>query len=251
MSHYCLTKTNHISLGVIGDTCSPTPDLVMAPSLLDELDSSLSQYQDGSFTTHVYPTTLFQEIIKINLIRLRVSKKDSLHVAKTFTTEAFKILNRIQAFSPETWAESKPSAHDDWVLVGNIYQYAVALYCILSLQSLSVLPRTAALRETCKLSANLLQILLREGVPSPRLKTFFLWPLIVLGVEAVHSDNDMRVFVLKNLEDMSRNVGTYIPLTGKDVLERFWASGSTDWDACFDKPYAFVMQASVDVSKLY
>lgn len=87
-------------------------------------------------------------------------------------------------------------------------------------------------------------------MPSPRLKTFFLWPLIVLGVAAVHSGNDMRIFVIKHLEEMSRNVRTYIPLTGKDVLERFWASGRTDWDACFDKPYAFVVQASVDVSKL-
>lgn len=72
----------------------------------------------------------------------------------------------------------------------------------------------------------------------------------MLGVEAVHSGNDMRIFVLNHLEEMSRNVGTYIPLTGKEALEKFWASGRTDWDACFDKPYAFVMQASVDVSKL-
>ncbi|PCG96518.1 Protein of unknown function DUF3468 [Penicillium occitanis (nom. inval.)] len=194
-------------LGVIGDTCSPTPDLIMAPSLLDELDASLSNDQDGSFAAHVYPTTLFQEIIKINLIRLRVSKHDSPDVAKDFTLEAFKTLNRIQAFSPETWAESKSSAHDDWVL-------------------------------------------LSEAMPSPRLKTFFLWPLIVLGVAAVHNSNNMRIFVIKHLEEMSRNLGTYIPLTGKDVLEGFWASGRTEWDACFDKPYAFVMQASVDVSKL-
>lgn len=72
----------------------------------------------------------------------------------------------------------------------------------------------------------------------------------MLGVEAAHSGNDVRIFVLRNLEELSRSVGTYIPLTGKDVLERFWASGSTDWDSCFDKPYAFVMQPSVDVSRL-
>lgn len=248
--HCCLSKTDHSSLGVIGDTCSPTPDLVMAPSLLDELDSIVSKCKNGAFTHHVYPAALFQEVIKINLIRLRAAKMSSPDVIQDFTTAAFKILNRIQAFSPEKWAESKPSAHADWILIGNIYQSAVALYCILSLQSLSVLPRTADLRKTCNLTASLLQLLLSEATPSPRLKTFFLWPLVVLGVEAAHSGNDVRIFVLRNLEELSRSVGTYIPLTGKDVLERFWASGSTDWDSCFDKPYAFVMQPSVDVSRL-
>jgi hypothetical protein len=190
------------------------------------------------------------QIIKINLLRLRASKKDSSDEAAECTREAFKILNRIQAFSPERWAESKPSLLDDWILVGNIYQSAVVLYCISSLQSLSVLPRTPALREICSISASLLQVLLDDALPSPKLKTFFLWPLVVLVVEAVHGGGEMRIFVLKHLVRMSRNVGTYIPLTGKDVLERFWASGRADWDSCLNKPYAFVMLASVDVSRL-
>jgi hypothetical protein len=71
----------------------------------------------------------------------------------------------------------------------------------------------------------------------------------VLGVDAVHSVT-ICVLCAKAFGRDKSQCGTYIPLTGEEVLERFWASGRTVWDAYFYKPYAFVMQASVDVSKL-
>lgn len=77
-----------------------------------------------------------------------------------------------------------------------------------------------------------------------------LWPLVVLGVEAVNGDLEMRSFVEKQLPEMSRQVGTSVPLTAKAVIERFWASGETRWDACFDRPYVFVTQIAVDLQQL-
>ncbi|RYP63982.1 hypothetical protein DL771_009017 [Monosporascus sp. 5C6A] len=59
---------------------------------------------------------------------------------------------------------------------------------------------------------------------------------LLLSVEAVHGSAAIRAFVAKRLPQLSRDVGTYVPLTAKRVLELFWGSGEARWDACFDKP---------------
>jgi hypothetical protein len=97
--------------------------------------------------------------------------------------------------------------------------------------------------------------MLAQAVTSPRLKSFTLWPLVVLGVEAAgergHGGRGgMRDFVAAQLPVLSREVGTYVPLTAKGVLERFWASGGTGWDKCFGRGYAFVTQLAVDSSRI-
>ena len=77
-----------------------------------------------------------------------------------------------------------------------------------------------------------------------------LWPLIVLGVEAVNGSLATRAFVQEKLPEMNRSTGMLAPLTAKGVLQRFWDSGRTDWDSCFDSPYALIMVPAVDASKL-
>lgn len=41
-----------------------------------------------------------------------------------------------------------------------------------------------------------------------------------------------------------------VPLTAKSVFERFCDSGKMDWDSCFDRLYACMMEPAVEVSKL-
>ena len=195
------------------------------------------------------PPLLFGEIIKINDIRMRATKYESTG-AEDLSHEAYRSLSHIHEFSPEQWAESKPSSKEDWMLVGKVYQAAVTLYCIYSLQSLSVLPQSSSLRACCTTYSQLLQVLLTEALSSPRIKRFMLWPLVLLGMAAVNGGTAMRHFVEKQLPEMSRHVGTYVPLTAKGILERFWASGETRWDACFDRPYVFATQIAVDLSRI-
>lgn len=195
------------------------------------------------------PPLLWTEIIKINHLRWRAAGPEPVS-AEDLSNEACGILSRTSGFSPEQWAEPKPSFKEDWVFMGRMYQSAVALYCILSLQSLSVLPATHELITACAAHSQVLWDLLHEGLPSPRLKHFMLWPLVVLGVTAAHGGGAMRAFVAEQLPKLGYDVGTYVPLTAKSVLESFWASGETSWDLCFDKPYAFTMQIAVDVSRI-
>ncbi|KAB8226312.1 C6 zinc finger domain-containing protein [Aspergillus novoparasiticus] len=237
-----------VFITVMGDTSSPVPDLTMATSQLEELDFMIEQYGGRPFAFATYPTALFAEIIKINYLRVGASKSDRT-AASVFTNDAYEILNRIHSFSPEQWAEPKLTAHAEWVLLGNIHQAAVALYCILSLQSLAILPRSSFLQQHCIAHAQLLQRLLSQALTFHRVERFIIWDIVVLGVAAVN-DAGIRAFIREQLPELSHSTGTYAPLMAKAVLERFWASGKTHWDACFDQPYTFSMNMSVDVSGL-
>lgn len=221
----------------------------MAGPHLDELAFVLERASDAISPFQMCPPFLFAEIIKINRVR-RHAAKHGHDVAENLSQEAYGILDRINNFSAEPWAESKPSAKEDWTLMGNVYHVAVEMYCISSLQSLSVLPSTPSLRARCTIYGQLLQGLLHDALSSQRTKRFMIWPLVVLGVEAVHGTAAMQTFVKQQLLEMSRHTGSYAPLMAKAVFERFWYSGETDWDSCFDRPYAFTTQFSVDMSRI-
>ncbi|KAH6640419.1 fungal-specific transcription factor domain-containing protein [Chaetomium tenue] len=262
-------------MAVLGNTTCPASDLSMTPAHLAALDvilrSTLAPFQ-------MCPTPLFGEIIRINHLRLRATtpttppnpnpKPTPAHL----TLEAHQIHSHILTFSPSHWAATKPRAREDWALAGRIYHAAVALYWASALQSAGVLVPTPALRVECAAHARLLQSLLARGVASSRIWLCMLWPLVVLGVQAAgggggggggaRGDGDgdgcgggvgvvpVRDFVAAQLPMLARRGGTYAPLVAKGVLERFWASGETRWDACFDRPYAFVMQIAVDMSRI-
>ncbi|KAM0100700.1 hypothetical protein ACP6JE_004703 [Aspergillus fumigatus] len=204
---------------------------------------------NGVFDFQMCPKPLFAEIIRINHLRVQAWKQSPTRPGP-LAQEAYGVLNRINTFSSERWADSKPSSKEDWRIVGESYQAAVSLYCILSLQSLSVLPLNPSLRASCASCGRLLQDLLNEALSSPRIKRSVLWPLVVLGVLAVNGGAGMRAFVREHLPEMSRHIGSYVPLMAKALLEKFWASGETSWDACFDKPYTVVTQIAVDLSQL-
>ncbi|XBQ89183.1 hypothetical protein V6000_004782 [Aspergillus fumigatus] len=238
-----------VCIAVIGDTVSPTSHLATSRLRLEESDFILENLGNGVFDFQMCPKPLFAEIIRINHLRVQAWKQSPTRPGP-LAQEAYGVLNRINTFSSERWADSKPSSKEDWRIVGESYQAAVSLYCILSLQSLSVLPLNPSLRASCASCGRLLQDLLNEALSSPRIKRSVLWPLVVLGVLAVNGGAGMRAFVREHLPEMSRHIGSYVPLMAKALLEKFWASGETSWDACFDKPYTVVTQIAVDLSQL-
>lgn len=237
------------SIAVLGNTTSCASDLTMTNQHLQELEHIETQYREAIFAFQLCPSLLFAEIIRINRLRRRATQS-RYNDADGLLLEGLQILCRIRGFSPRSSAETKPSRKEDWELVGNIYQAAVGLFCILSLQSLSVLPLSVTLRHECAVYGQILHARLAEAVSSPRIKRFMLWPLVVLGVEATNGGVAVRTFVVEKLPELSRYAGVNAPLTAKAVLERFWSSGKVRWDECFDRPYAFVMQIAVEQSRL-
>ena len=222
----------------------------MTESHLDDLDVIMKAYGARTFAFHMCPPLVFAEIVKINDLRLRGTNDEMLRRAD-LAQEAYGILHRMNAFVPEEWADSKPSSKEAWVLVGTIYKVAVVLYCINSLQSVSVLPLDSSLRECCSVSGVYLRELLSDALSRPGIPRSLVWPLVVLGAEAVHSGIWMRAFVQTHLEYLSRSIGTRVPLMAKEVLEKFWASGETRWDFCFDTPNCFVANLAIDIGALF
>jgi hypothetical protein len=244
-----LTDLHQYSLAVIANTTCPASDLAMTESHLGALDLLLQHYGAAVTPLHMCPLPLFAEIVRISHLRAQAMERNGAPLVD-ISQDAYSILERIHDFSPEQWAMTKISAPEIWALVGRAYRAAVALYCILALQSVPVLPVTSSLRACCTTHGELLQILLEETLVSSQIKRSMLWPLVVLGVEAVHQTPARRAFITRQLPLLSHDVGTQVPLTAKRVLERFWRSGETSWDSCFDKPYAFTMQIAVDTSRL-
>lgn len=212
----------------------------------------VEQHGSNPFAFPGFATELFTEIIKINYLRMQASKQLSIE-ADDITYEASRILDRVQKFSPEKWGDTKPPQNREaWVLLGMIRRVAVILYCIYSLQSVGVLPDLPLYSDLCEMHSQNLHLLLARAATMEPLKTMMLWPLLVLGVSvgAVDGSTEVREFVQFQLSETSKYTGMMAPLTAKAVLERFWDSGYTTWDQCFDRPYAFIMQPSVEVSKI-
>ena len=246
--HWTLISSS--STGIIANTTCPASYLDLSTiSHFEALDFMQEHYRFATTPTQMFPAQLLAEVSKINYLRLQAKIKKEFS-EKDLSKEAYDTLDCIEAFSPEEPAQSKSSSKEDWIRIGTVYRSATALYCILSLQSVSVFPENSALRVTCVTHGQVLLRHLPESLSSARTKRFMLWPLVLLGVEAVHSCMATRTFVSKQLPELSRSVGTSIPLTAKSVLESFWASGHKRWDACFDRPYPFTMQIVVDVSQV-
>jgi hypothetical protein len=237
----------------------------MAPAHLGALEAIMALSNTTITSFQMCPRSLFAEIIRINYLRMQATEYHTQGLEpQDLSQEAHAILERIHLFSPEHWADTKPRSRQDWALMGTIYQTSITLYCVSSLQSLAVLPTTPSSRAECAVHATHLHQLLTQAVTSRRIQRFTLWPLVVLGVEAArHEQHEqhpesgsggggqaMRDFVAAQLPVLSRHVGTYVPLTAKHVLEKFWASGETEWDRAFDRPYAFFTQLAVDTSRI-
>lgn len=210
---------------------------------VQEMQFITERQSQGPTPFQLCPPALFGAIITINAQRTRTSAEQ--HDA---IREAFTVLQRIHEFSPGFWARSKPMGQEHWEFVGRTYQAAVALYLILSLQSVFILPQDTTLWEQRAAYAQGLHTLLVGSLSNPRIKRFMLWPLVVLGVQAASGLPATRLFVADQLVELSYHVGSYSPIEAKLVLEMFWASGDTRWDSCFDKPYAFITQSAVDLA---
>jgi hypothetical protein len=214
----------------------------------EELYQLVKRYGGSGYGFQMCPSPLFAEIVKINHIRNRILKPDCAD-KDDLQKKASEVLRRVYDFSPALWTESNEYLTEDSKLIVDIHQSAVALYCMSSLQSIGVLPPEPLLRNNCDMERQILHGLLEKALRE-RPHGFTFWPLMVLGVQAVDGRPTLRAFVRENMISLSASSGTYSPLAAKDVLEGFWASGKTEWDACFDRPYMFTTVLTVNRGQL-
>lgn len=214
---------------------------------LEELYLLLEQHGDNGYSFQMCPPPLFVEIAKINHLRSRASKASAIE--DDHQKEACEILQRVYAFSPAAWTEATGPPEDDRTLFFEIMQRAVALFYILTLQSVHILPggsQQSRARDRERETLYDLLVTAFDSSFSMGMKGYLLWPIMVLGVAAVHGGAVMRSFIRRSLVDLSVSRGTSSPLVAKQVLETFWASGKTEWDDCFDAPHLFTAVLTVN-----
>ncbi|OGM47433.1 C6 finger domain protein [Aspergillus bombycis] len=224
-------------LGVMANTTTPPSQHIPATSQLELIDVMTDLYGDGIYPILLCPPYLLMDVIKVNHLRFQTT---SSSLSETTRATAHEILEHIEAFSPEDWTGTNPDAREDWLLLGRMYRSAIALYCVSSLQSLSIIPSSRYYTAMRTVHGTRLYNLLPKVTRRPRIKHFAMWPLVVAGMQAVDASSNIRHIVDEQLSELSKIMGCPTPTLASAVLHRFWASGQTGWDDCFDKAYVFV-----------
>ncbi|KAI1419494.1 hypothetical protein F5Y12DRAFT_245116 [Xylaria sp. FL1777] len=266
--HECPHMHNGILSMVIGEvfanTTSPSHDQVTELSHPRRLNFLLSAWGGHGDVLSVYvgsicPLSLFSNVIQINHLRglatrgmsnspsssssSSSSSCSSFSHSRPIYADAQVILEQILCFSPEIYASinGNTRTQSKWLLVGRIHQSAIALYCILSLQHVLLLPESETLSRAVRMHYDRLLLDLKEGYKYRNFKNCFFWPLVVSGMCAVRGTAFERAFIADTLRDSVPHMGCSMPILARKVLMEFWGSGTKGWDDCFNQPYVFLM----------
>ena len=236
-----LSLTPAPSILNMANTCSPSWDQLSLSGTPAQNISDITSVYDQIFPYTLCPPSLFLSILRTNHLRQRAS---ALLFAGDFdpthTLEAHDLLTAIESFSPDDWAQPGEYAAD-WRTIGTIYQSAIALYCTMALQSLTILPNSLEMNAMRSVHGDRLLDGLRSALENERLRGFMIWPLTVAGVEAGYRDGATRCWIGDKFAKLSRDLGTSSPLKALAVLRRYWGREEPGWDECFEKPYVFVI----------
>lgn len=241
------TLVTHILIITMANTCSPASDQVQ-PGIASD-DMTIAEYTD--LYNHIFPYTLcppelFTAVLQINDLRAKTSISITSLDARDFSLalEAHNLLNSITSFVPEAWAQPG-TYYDEFLTIGTIYQAATVIYCIMALQSLTLLSPSPSLNSTRSSHGERLLANLQRGLQSPRLAKFLAWPLVVAGVEAGYRGAGARNWIDVLLGDLSRSLGTNSPLKARTILRRYWRKDVPGWEACFDCRDATVLACGI------
>ncbi|KAF1915756.1 hypothetical protein BDU57DRAFT_586971 [Ampelomyces quisqualis] len=223
------------------NTCSPAWDQLNLCGDPEQNFKDIEEIYNLLFPYTLCPPALFFDIMRISQLRQKASiVLFSGDMESSHALEAHDLLNHIEAFRPEDWAQPN-EYYEDWLLIGTIYQSAIAIYCTMAFQSLTLFAGTLEMNSMRSIHGDRLLAGLGQGVKSSHLKNFMMWPLQVAGVEAGYRDGETRYWIGTQMENLSRHLGTSGPLKCLAVLKRYWRKQEPGWDECFDKPYACVI----------
>lgn len=223
----CSIVTFSNSLGPASHQISITEPLEQHIEEVEKLYSLILPYT-------LCPSTLFIDIIRINRLRKQLSRS-SIVDPHQYAQYAQSILSRIESFVPREWAQSKDQV-DGWQLIGSIWQSAIALYCIMSLQAVDIFPSTTEMDIMRMRHRDRLLEDLKAATRLKQLKKISTFPLCVLGVEAgYHVQQSTQIWIERHLEEHARLLGSNSPLKAREVLRRYWRRKKPGWNECFDE----------------
>ena len=249
-------------IGHVANTTSPPLQQLLDIPGIEAL--RLSPNLDGVCSGgYACPVDLVLELVRINDIRLRqavnqqrrrnmahgqaeisisngATEVTSFSPASNLRSEAGALITRLITFDPAGHAKSEH--HAARIRLGRIFRSALLIFANSSLH----IPYEAKedIRSVIRSEADWLACEIERSVKvSGKRRILFyslLWPTISLGVYAAVDAPRHRDVVRQCLLRMSFDLGTAQSLQAKEVLEKFWLSGGSSWNACFDKPYSFM-----------
>ncbi|OAA69230.1 C6 finger domain protein [Akanthomyces lecanii RCEF 1005] len=221
-------------------------------------------YSHTGFHAFPCPTVLFQAISRITHLRTLVAGCTDAAVVDRLVPLAREAFAKIQHFDPAGWTEPYPTDHEFYPVVGRAFQYAVALYGILSLpaplaavftyppeagtpqaheahrgdENHELIYTTTQLYSTTRIRyREHLFTLFQRALPAAPSIEGLLWHAAVLGVAySNHEEEEQKIILdyVASLRFVYGADGGAIHLY--DKLREFWASGKKEWDQCFYEP---------------
>ena len=234
------TLVIYIIIATYANCSGPPTQQINVTEPIEQFLGEVKEMYSLIFPYILCPPELYPEVIRINRLRQTIATSIIMGGDPDYFLAAHDLLSRVELFVPEDWAQAGEH-FEEWVLVGSVHQSAIAIYCIMAMQSLTVFPDSLEMGAKRSMHGERLLAGLRRMLKSEQLRRFALWPLSVAGVEAGYRDESTRYWVECRMLELSRVIGTNSPLKAVAVLQRYWQKGVPGWDECFDRPYVFFL----------
>ncbi|KAJ5223546.1 hypothetical protein N7468_008088 [Penicillium chermesinum] len=137
-----------IFLVITGDTSSLASKLLVETLPVEELEFLILKHGGVGLAFRMCPPPLLVEVLRINHLRSRASRSTP-DATESLQTEAFAILGRLDGFSADEWVESHDTLDGEFKNVAHMYQAAISLYGISSLQDCGILQASCPPEENC------------------------------------------------------------------------------------------------------
>ncbi len=231
----------------MANTTSPSTDQIS--QLYDWTDGQCLSVFAFSFCESLpCPSSLFLAIRRITRLRIALAAGVSIH---NLIPTATLIAHQVHEYSPDSWVETYTIPPPEVsALYARAFKLATILYALLSLPATLSQPFAQQVGQGQsdasqgisdariyyrKLLWDAVVFGERGLISSPPGR--MCWPLAVLGVACYDSTAQEHNTITSLLAEMrgspSIDSGPALLL---DTLPRFWASGKTAWDDCFDTP---------------
>ncbi|EGX93633.1 C6 zinc finger domain protein [Cordyceps militaris CM01] len=253
---YCLNHVLAIAINV--NTTSPATQQLHGFD--DYTDDQIVSVLECAYSTSMQcPTELYLALVHISRLRAKLAQRDTKPDKSSIEQKVRHILDSVSRFDADDWA-TKPMFRDqiDTVAIaGRIFAIAVRLYGILTLPPSAVAAWSVASELSQPTSASApaavydalrisqrreLLALARQSWGRLKHTTSLCWPLVVAGVafaDGAAADQDFIETSLLSIWSLPNTSACFI-LTIR-ALRRFWTSGKTGWEDCFDQPLACVV----------
>ncbi|KAL7961191.1 hypothetical protein V8C34DRAFT_23150 [Trichoderma compactum] len=219
------------------NTTSPSHSQMVDACNFD-VDDVMALYEIGSTPLFYCPAPLFREIFLINRLRLDAAVSDG-----SSEPSLCGILQRVDMYSVPLMDESIDETEANALLfISLLFKASVAVFAALTLPCTSQCSPSKPCAELQKVHrANLFHLLDTTAEFLPLLD-HILWPVVVAGTAAATGtvENQMLVemYLLNGVRDPFTGGCTGAALA---TMRKFWTSGKTEWDECFDQPHAWMI----------